>query len=101
MDIKFRKPGAFQPARWMVNIMYYGKMLLFSRQLDYSTQFLTKLHRFMRFIAMIYRVPRLRSQLTLEAVAVDLALQKYPIRYSILDTACSYDRAVLQLPQHQ
>ena len=29
--ITFRKPGAFHHARWMANILYYGKMLLFNQ----------------------------------------------------------------------
>ncbi len=37
IDMQFKKPGAFHHARWMANILYYGKMLLFSSQVAYST----------------------------------------------------------------
>ena len=85
--VKFRKPGVFYHARWKANIFYYGKMLLFSSQLNYSTEFVSKLNRFMQFVAMLYIVPWLRSPLTLEAAAVDLALHKDLIRFTILDRA--------------
>ncbi len=41
----------------------------------------------MQFVAMLYIVPWVRSPLTLEAAAVDLALQKDLIRYCIVDPA--------------
>lgn len=56
IEIKFRKYGAFHHARWMAIILYYGKMLLFSRQLNYLTEFVGKFHRFMQLVAIFYIV---------------------------------------------
>ena len=113
METNFRKLGAFHHDRWMANILYYGKMLHFSRQLDYSMCFAAKLHAACCFTRNI--VPWLRSPLTLEAAVVNLALHRDLIRSGCLrcgqgctwripvipHSGVGYARSVLKLLQHR
>lgn len=82
-----RKPGPIHHARWMSRVLYFGKMLIFSCQLDYSEDFIEKLNRLAIFNCLLYTASWFdSSECAAHAPANDIRLYIDLHRFKLIDS---------------
>ncbi|KAG7161026.1 hypothetical protein Hamer_G027529 [Homarus americanus] len=81
----FLRPGACHHARWMVKIIYYLKIYMFSHQLELSSDLCVKLQRMAIFVSLLYTPAWLKSPVAEDAPVNDLQLHHELLRYRAVD----------------
>ncbi|KAG7160682.1 hypothetical protein Hamer_G031500, partial [Homarus americanus] len=66
----FLRPGACHHARWMVKIIYYLKIYMFSHQLELSSDLCVKLQRMAIFVSLLYTPAAVDCEVADAALAV-------------------------------
>lgn len=70
----FLPPGAYHHARWMSKVIYYTKLLMFSRQLKLDEELVRKIRQVVQFITLLYAPAWLAAPHAADAAANDLQL---------------------------
>ena len=82
----FKKPGAYNKARWMAPLIYGLKMYLFRAQLSRSRKYHEKLERFAIFVCLYYAMYWFTAPIAAEAPYMDLQFYKHMLRFQKYDS---------------
>ena len=82
----FKKPGAYNKARWMAILIYGIKMYLFRSQLGKDKNYIEKLRRFVIFASLFYAEYWFAAPIAAEAPFMDLQFYKQMLEYQKHDS---------------